>query len=130
MDGERPNLRPVSPDEAPPPPDRRPAHERAREFLEAAQGHLGRRADDQDANVAAVLAVLGQAWATLALTEPVEADPVQLEDEPSACPVCAQRTRVVLSQGLFDQADELRPRDRNVPIVGCGNPWHYVFPQA
>jgi hypothetical protein len=77
------SLRPVGPGDPPPPPDTRPAHERAREYLEKAG-----EAAYQDGNMAAILAVLGQAWATLALTEPPES--VELEALPLGPACCTQ----------------------------------------
>lgn len=83
-------LRPIGPDELSEPEehDTRPAYERARELLYRAEDH----ANGGDLQQAALLAVLGQAWATLALTEPSEpdlsvplAEPDPLEPDEECC---------------------------------------------
>lgn len=40
----------------------------------------------------------------------------------AACPVCGSTTCVRLADGWQDEVDA----GASLPIVGCGNPWHYT----
>lgn len=107
------------------PPPARPAHERARELLEEAAAELSRGSMAK----AQVTADIARGWATLALTEGVpEEQRWQFRSFdsgwPDGCSACHRHEQVVLPSD-WQAAVEA---GASVPIVGCGNPWHYVFP--
>lgn len=108
------------------------AHERSRVLLEEAERGLRSWSEAEHIRPdVAVLAQLGAAWATLALLEPAPGSPLELalelEHDPMRfehCPVCGTDETVHMPTDW----EAAVAAGACVPIVGCGNPWHYVFP--
>ena len=104
---------------------REPAYLRAKFLLEEAED-LVRQAGTWGLGGAQVLADVGRGWAALALVESVpEERRWHLAVPDGECPgECASAVQVILPAD-WQAAVEV---GASIPIVGCGNPWHYVFP--